>query len=310
MPSFPQLVTAISDTWRERRDEVLSAGARITEALAATSRAVDGSAALTQADLDEAVRALVDRRVPLFEFAIRSTLAGYDLESAEGRVSALRDSAPVVAKIRDAALRPEYTRRLAGWLGMDVETVARAVAGGSSPARSEAPAPERAVTPRAQSGARRDPVLVVEREALKCALQQPGAVELWYDSVEESAFTHPRARAVHTAIATAGYPKASLSGLPWIDAVIEGSADDDVRRLVRELTVEPLPAEAGQDTRYAVGVIARLLELDAARRVDDLRGRLQRTDPSDAEYQKCFADLLALEDYRRSLRQESLGSAS
>jgi len=259
---------------------------------------------------DDAVRALIDRRVPLFEFAIRSTLAGYDLESAEGRIAALRDAAPVVAKIRDAALRPEYTRRLAGWLGMDVETVARAVAGGSTPARTEAPIPARAVTPRAQAAPRRDPALVVEREALKCALQQPGAVELWYESVEETAFTHPRAREVHAAIAIAGYPRAALSGLPWIDAVLDASVDDDVRRMVRELTVEPLPAEAGQDTRYAVGVIARLLELDAGRRVDELRGRLQRTDPADAEYQKCFADLLALEDYRRSLRQETLGSAS
>jgi DNA primase len=261
---------------------------------------------------DEAVRALVDSRVPLFEFAIRSTLAAYDLESAEGRVAALRDAAPVVAKIRDSALRPEYTRRLAGWLGMDVESVARAVAGGSGPTRIEPVIESRAVTPRAQSGPRRDPALVVEREALKCALQQPGAVEQWYESVEDSAFTHPRARDVHAAIAAAGYPSAGSAGLAWIDAVLDKSADDEVRRLVRELAVEPLPAEAGQDERYAIGVIARLLELDASRRVEDLRGRLQRTDPvaAEEEYAKCFADLLALEEYRRSLRQETLGGVS
>jgi DNA primase len=262
---------------------------------------------------DAAVRDLVDRRVPLFEFAIKSTLAGYDLESAEGRVAALREAAPVVARIRDTALRPEYTRRLAGWLGMDVETVARSVASGG---RSTPATPARiastptAVVPRAQSGTRRDPTLVVEREALKCALQEPAAVTQWYESVEESAFTHPSARAVHAAIASAGYPSADVAGLPWIDAVLEACGDDSVRRLVRELTVEPLPAEAGQDGRYAVGVISRLLELDAARRIDDLRGRLQRIDPvaQTTEYQKCFADLLALEEYKRSLGQESLGS--
>ncbi len=90
------------------------------------------------------------------------------------------------------------------------------------------------------------------------------------------------------------------------------ATDDEVRRLVRELAVEPLPAEAGQDERYAIGVIARLLELDASRRVEDLRGRLQRIDPVGAadEYAKCFTDLLALEDYRRSLRQETLGGVS
>ncbi len=264
---------------------------------------------------DAAVQALVDRRVPLFEFAIRSTLAGYDLESAEGRVAALREAAPVVAKIRDAALRPEYTRRLAGWLGIDVETVARAVADGGraeqrQPPRREQPsAPPAAPMPRSQTGQRRDPALIVEREALKCALQEPATVAHWYESVEESAFTHPSARQVHSAIAGAGFPSAEISGLPWIDAVLANAEDDSVRRLIRELAVEPLPAEFGQDVRYAIGVISRLLELDASRRITDLRGRLQRIDPVEQpqDYQRCFEDLMALEEYRRSLRQESLG---
>ncbi len=254
---------------------------------------------------DAAVQALIDRRVPLFEFAIRSTLAGYDLESAEGRVAALREAAPVVARIRDLALRPLYTQKLAGWLGTDdVESVTRAVAaGGKASARASAP------MPRAQTGVRRDPALIVEREALKCALQEPGAVADLYEVVEDSAYTHPTARQVHQAIVSAGYPTAETTGLAWIDSVQASAEDDEVRRLVRELAVEPLPADAGQDARYAVGVISRLLEHDASRRVSDLRGRLQRIDPVEqaAEYQQCFSELLALEDHRRALRQESLG---
>jgi DNA primase len=101
-----------------------------------------------------------------------------------------------------------------------------------------------------------------------------------------------------------------VTGLSWIDAVLEAAADDEVRRLVRELTVEPLPADAGQDARYAIGVLARLLELDASRRIDDLKGRLQRLDAGSDEYDRTFADLLALEDYRRSLREESQGGAA
>ncbi len=100
---------------------------------------------LRQQHGDTSVRDLVERRVPLFEFAIRSTLAGYNLETAEGRVAALRDAAPIVARIKDPALRPEYVRRLAGWLGIDVQTVSRAVGGGrgpqSAPAASGRPDP-------------------------------------------------------------------------------------------------------------------------------------------------------------------------
>ena len=266
---------------------------------------------------DAAVRSLVDQRVPLFEFAIRSTLAAYDLETAEGRVAALRDAAPIVARIRDTALRPEYARRLAGWLGMDVGDVSRAVQeaqrSGRQPSPNRVDEPQRppvSAMPRSSAGAvRRDPALIVEREALKCALQQPEHVAEWYESVEPAAFTHPSARQVHEAIAAAGLPRADVTGIAWIDAVLDAAPDDEVRRLVRELAVEPLPADEGRDASYAIGVVARLLELDASRRIDDLRGRLQRIDAtSDPEaHQQAFADLLALEEVRRSLHQHSLG---
>lgn len=68
---------------------------------------------------DAAVRDLVSARVPMFEFAIRSMLEEYDLDHAEGRVEALRRTVPVVADIRDATLRDEYARQLAGWVGWD-----------------------------------------------------------------------------------------------------------------------------------------------------------------------------------------------
>lgn len=252
---------------------------------------------------DAAVRELVDKRVPLFEFAIKSTIAVYDLDSAEGRIAALRDAAPIVAKIRDSALRPEYTRRLAGWLGLDVADVSKAVGGGAAPSMPGRSGTSNSRTPRAG-----DPALVVEREALKCALQHPGVVAEWYASVETPAFTHPRAVRVHEAIQAAGGPRLDLDGLAWIDAVLDACPDDDVRSLVRELAVEPLPAMDGHDSRYAIGVIARLLEIDAGRRIDDLMGRLQRAeDPREQE--QLGQELQALQQYRRSLLKEAVGQS-
>ncbi|WP_314192819.1 DNA primase [uncultured Arthrobacter sp.] len=83
---------------------------------------------LRQTRGDAAVRDLISSRRPLFEFAIRATLRRHNLDTVEGRVAALRESAPVVAQIRDAGLRPGYARELAGWLGMPIEDVTRAVA--------------------------------------------------------------------------------------------------------------------------------------------------------------------------------------
>lgn len=102
---------------------------------------------LRQAQGPDAVRGLVEARQPLFEFVIRTTLRAYDLDRAEGRVGALRAAVPVVAGIRDRGLRFEYARLLAGWLGMDEESVRHAVGSAvrSGPAR-----------PAAAGGTRRD----------------------------------------------------------------------------------------------------------------------------------------------------------
>ncbi len=76
---------------------------------------------------NEAVRELIATRRPMFEFKIQSIMKEVDLSTAEGRVQGLRLAAPVVAGIKDPALRPEYARELAGWLGMEVEPVKQAV---------------------------------------------------------------------------------------------------------------------------------------------------------------------------------------
>jgi DNA primase len=68
---------------------------------------------------DGALRDLVARRTPLFEFAIRTALADHNLDSAEGRVSAPRRCVPMVAKIKESTLREEHARQLAGWVGWD-----------------------------------------------------------------------------------------------------------------------------------------------------------------------------------------------
>ena len=189
---------------------------------------------------DAAVRALVDSRVPLIEFVIRSALADYDLDTVPGRVAALRAAAPVVAGVRDSAARPEYARRLAGWLGMEVEPVLRAVAEAahppatsrtrapSSPAGAGAPettpgGPTLAPGPAAAIPAARDPRAAVQREVLKVVLQLPG-LAAGFDDLPAQAFTDPWYRAVHGAVLRAGGVRAVAGGLvpagsAWVDAV-------------------------------------------------------------------------------------------
>jgi len=283
---------------------------------------------------DEAVRDLVAKRIPMFEFAIRATLADYDLETAEGRVAGLRAAAPMLASIRDHALRPEYTRLLAGWLGIEPREVSEAVkrakpvTGASSATNQQRRSSARArddgesgaaeQTP-AQAGPkwerpdRSSTATAVEREALKCAMQIPQHVDSWYASVEPQAFTSDVHVAVHEAMASAGSPGSVADGREWIESVLAACPDDVVRSYVREFAVDPLHTKNDDDEglrTYGAAVIARLLEMDATRRTVELKGRLQRTNPVEdgAEYNKLFADLLALEQYRRQLRELALGN--
>src|SRR5215475_13488104 len=50
---------------------------------------------------EAAVRDLVARRVPLFEFAIRGVLAKHNLDTREGQFAAMDEAAPIIMRIKD-----------------------------------------------------------------------------------------------------------------------------------------------------------------------------------------------------------------
>ena len=257
---------------------------------------------LRQTRGDEAVRELVAGRRPLFEFAIRSTLSGYDLDTAEGRVQALRAAAPVVAGIKDRSLRPEYARRLAGWLGMEVEAVSRAVGsagggGGGGGGRSAAPLTRRPAAP-----PERDPVFAAERQLLQVALQSPASVPADFDDLGPDAFAVPTHRAVHDAVRSLGGIAAAGPG--WVERVRE-AAGESVAGVVGELAVAPLPESSAEGAaRLAADLLRRVLDRDLLRQEADLRGRAQRLEASgDAEaVAEAYAALFALAARRQQLR--------
>lgn len=251
---------------------------------------------------DEAVRDLVAARVPLFEFVIKSTLADFDLKTAEGRVFAMRAVAPVLAGIKDPALRPEYLRAVSGWLGMDEATVREAMGKDRSTATKAA----RATTP-----TRPTSPADLERTALKCVLQAPSAVGDWFDSLEEAVFTAPPALAIYRACLAAGDPRSFPDPATWVQAVLTAAPDEATAGHVTALAVEPLPID-DPDERYVQAVLARLLELDAGRRVAAIKADLQRAELVDgsAQQHELLTQLLSLEKYRRDMREYAIGDSA
>jgi DNA primase len=242
--------------------------------------------------------------VPLVEFAVKSVLSGYDLETAEGRVQALSAAAPMVAKIKDRALRPEYARRLAGWLGMEVEVVSARV--GELTGEVRAPAQRR---PGQRPITRDEVAQQVEREAVKLAVQHPVLVAPRYDDLDEEVFTDPVLQAAHRLVLLAGGTDGQVGGEPWVTALRDVAPDDDARQVVSRLAVEPVRTDGEPDTRYANAVLQRLQELAVTRRITELKPKLQRVNPVEQaeQYGRLFAELISLEQTARALRETGVG---
>ena len=247
---------------------------------------------LRQAHGDPAVRELIARRVPLFEFAIKSVIAGYDITNPEGRVNALNQVAPLIGKIRDASLRPEYVRLLAGWLGMEVDIVSTAVKRSGNRVESNEPAKVNLT----------DPILVLEREVLKVKLQISGLASSWVD-LEPNAFSYPLYDQLRKVIdANDGFTTESL---------LEKCESDELKSLVTELTVEPIRTDGEVSERYINSIIARLREVALSRSIAEIKSTLQRLNPveNDAQYQEIFGQLVAMEAARRVQKELALGES-
>ncbi|HEV7742648.1 MAG TPA: DNA primase [Pseudolysinimonas sp.] len=271
---------------------------------------------------DEAVRTLIDGRKPMFEFMIRRRLAGHDLETVEGRVTALRAAAPVVADMRDGSMLDGYVGKLAGWLGMELGEVRNAVrraafaakeAPGKPTAGAHPSGQERAGIPQTTEPAEPrgvsvtdlpiDPITRSERDALMALVQHPEAVgrDLTV-RVLEARFVNSTLSVVRDAVA------ASLDDFEapgWTDRIAR-EVPAPFTSLVRELAMAPIPQKADRLAEYCRQVVADLVDRDILRQKSELVGAMQRAtaDGDTTRWSELSRQSVALETERRQLRKE------
>jgi DNA primase len=156
-----------------------------------------------------------------------------------------------------------------------------------------------------------DPKLKTQRAALRGALQYPGISGTIFDAIPPEAFTHPAYNAIAVAIHAAGGTSAGITGPTWVD-VISQAVDPGLVMLVSELAVEDMPADIETVPRYLEGVLARLQEAWVGEQVADLKSKLARMSSARTpdDYYALMGDLLALEQYRRSLLKQAIGDTS
>jgi DNA primase len=276
-----------------------------------------------------AVRDLVARRVPLFDFAIKAVLAKHNLDTREGQFAAIDEAAPIIMRIKDQAKWKQYAVDLDKWIGFSderyildrVRRAARAMKPASgtanrSGARAQAPAADgqrQANASQRETGRpydRGDPVLRVEREALKLAVQWPALTGPEFDALGATAFTVPAHTAVFGLIEACGGVGSAGRARDWAAALLEAAPDDRARAFVTELAVEPVQVAAEPDEKYADVILARVGELAVGREIATIKTRLQRMNPEEdqAGYARMFGELVALEQRRKWLLERATGA--
>jgi DNA primase len=312
---------------------------------------------------DAAVRDLVAQRLPVFEFAIRSELSTYNLDTNEGRLSALDAAARIIGRIKDPSLHDMYAVSLHRWLGMNnrlgilsedfvlARVRAHASPRGGAPGRggrenTRGAGPRHGAAEQRGAGAPGgpgrpgqsppghpgqqpaagqsagwweerydpgDPVIRVERETLKLAIQRPALCGPGFDAIDPAAFTAAPHSAVRDLIEACGGTRGAGNPQQWAARLREAAPGDAARAFVTELAVEPLRApraDGEPDPRYADAVLARVEELAVSRSIARLKSRVQRLNPVEdqPEYNRTFGDLVALEQRRRALLEKAAGA--
>ena len=275
---------------------------------------------------EAAVRDLVANPAPLYDFVMRHTLAGFNLDRADSRVDAVRAIAPMLAQVPDPDKRTAFFGEVARLVGMDDGRVRDIVAkaakragkrppstgrpvegpgsgtGGTLPAepspdgRAEAtPAIEPVPYPPAN-----EPSLAAERGVCQLMLAYPTYFTVDWCGLAPEDFRHPAYRAIFEAIL----------GLPfdadgWARRVGDATADGNVSRLETELLVTPVKREPDEAYVAAYAAAVRLGRLTA--QLETARARLQRMNPvtQAAEQVPLFKQVIEMEALKAALTRQA-----
>jgi DNA primase len=231
----------------------------------------------------DAVQTAAGSARPLVEYMIRRTVERNDLSTIEGQSAAVAAALPVLERLADPVRRSEYAGLLADLAGVSHASVGQSLHRhlGGKPAE---------VASTMNRGTARERV---EREVLRLIARGDLGPEL-AETIEDADVATPKHRRLLAALRDARWDIRSLVGGP----------DADLRAQIAALTVEPL--EGDPSPTYASAVVDRLRTFVLKARGDELRGRLQRLNPTtEADYDGLFRQLVEIDGELRRLKERS-----
>jgi DNA primase len=127
----------------------------------------------------------------------------------------------------------------------------------------------------------------------------PALMRNWRE-LEANAFSHPAYIKLREFIDTQN---------DFAPVDISTTESEELKSFITELTVEPIRTDGEISDRYVTSICARLNEVALSRSIAEVKSSLQRLNPveNEAEYNRIFTDLVAMESKRRNLKEMALG---
>ena len=231
---------------------------------------------------NEAVRSLIERAKPLYDFVIDAAIGRFDTTFTTGQMGAVKAVAPLIAQIRDRSLHDLYTRKAARRVGVDLDVLQREVANerrrlnvrdedayapkrryGAAGAVSREPRGESGRNPYANPAARKalerrdaneqtyyridDAVFICEQQFMATLIQVPRAIDRGaFGQLTLSNFMTPVFRSLFQAIAAAGgLPSDDTPQGLWMHNLTKAGGPL-LEPVINELAVMPLPLPASE----------------------------------------------------------------
>lgn len=217
---------------------------------------------------DEAVRSLVARAKPLYDFVIDAAINRFDTSYSTGRLGAVKATAPLIAQIRDRSQVDLYTRQAARRIGgVDLDMMRREVERCrrqlhvrdedayapkrrfAQPQRNDGGMTPERVRQIERDNARKqtfyhvdDAVFIAEEQFMAVLIQIPNAIRAdWFESLTPASFETPVFRALFQAVVAAGgLPEVTTPQGLWMHNLIKAGGPM-LESVVNELAVMPLP---------------------------------------------------------------------
>lgn len=270
---------------------------------------------------DVAVQSMISTKRPIYEFALDQKIAGHDLSSYPGRLSAATAAVSVLTRITDLGSREEYVRTLASKVQLGNDEINRLLNAELTKQRAAAVANSRrgessylplelnpGVPPPPEDGPEfpmpnlQDANTRLEQEVLAVLLQVPSA---W--SAEAALQICEQMFGIPAYVVIAQSAAASIASIhqpDWFNQI--GSKTPAVlHSLVRQLGSKELPVSNSEDIQaYAVGVISSAQRKMLTRQRDSMRASLSLMDAeaNSAEHISLQRALMAIEAQIRELR--------